>query len=92
MALVLAVMSLPAALMPVLGVVIAVVVLLVGLVALVRAVRVEDISWTYPAIAVVVAVLALGASTMVTNAAQDRIRDCGATTAEQAENCLRDNS
>lgn len=88
-ALVLGVLALPAALMPVLGIIIAVVVLVVGLIALVRAVRVPEISWTYPGIAVVVAVLALAAASLVTGAADDRIRDCGATTVDQANDCLQ---
>lgn len=86
----LGVMALPAALMPVLGIIIAVVVLIVGLVALVRAVRVPEISWTYPGIAVVIAVLALAAASLVTSAADDKIKDCGATTVDEADDCLRD--
>ncbi len=82
-------MALPAALMPVLGIVIAVVVLVVGLVAMVRAVRVPGISWTYPGIAVVVAVVALAAASLVTAAADDKIQKCGATTVDEANDCLR---
>lgn len=88
-ALLLGVLALPAALMPVLGVIVAVVVLVVALVALVRAVRRPDLSWTYPGIAVVVAILALGAASLVTNAANDRIRECGATTVDEANDCLQ---
>lgn len=89
-ALVLGVMALPAALMPVLGVIIAVVVLGVALVALIRAVRAPEISWTYPGIAVIVAVIALAAASLATNAADEKIRDCGATTVDEADDCLRD--
>lgn len=88
-ALILAVMALPAALMPVLGIIVAVVVLVVGLVALVRAVRVPEISWVYPGIAVVVAVVSLAAASLVTGAADERIKDCGATTVDEANDCLR---
>lgn len=85
-------MALPAALMPVLGIIVAVVVLVVGLVALVRAVRVPEISWTYPGIAVVVAVIALAAASLVTSAADDKIQECGATTVDEANDCLRNDN
>lgn len=88
-ALLLGVLALPAALMPVLGIVISVVVLFVALVALVRAVRMPEFSWVYPGIAVVIAVLALGTATLITNAANEKIQSCGATTVNEANDCLQ---
>jgi hypothetical protein len=88
-ALILSVLALPAALSPVLGIIVAVIVLIVGLVALIRAVRVPEIGAGQPGAAVVVAIVALVLASVVTNAADDKIQDCGSQTYEDARDCLQ---
>jgi hypothetical protein len=89
-ALVLAVLAIPAALFPWLGLVVAVIVLAVGLVALIRALRSPVITVGYPMTAVVIAIAAVALAGIVTNGTANQLEDCDAQTDEEVEQCLED--
>lgn len=91
-ALILSVLALPAAFSPVLGLIISVVVLVVALIALIRAVRVPEIGTGQPVVAVVVAAVGLLLASLVTGAADDRVRDCGSQTYDEARDCLQEDN
>lgn len=89
-ALLLAVLALPAALFPWIGLVVAVVVLVVSLVALIRAMRAQDIARGYPMAAVAVSIVAVALAGVVTNSTADVVRECGTADDEATRQCIED--
>jgi O-antigen ligase len=89
-ALVLAVLALPAALFPWVGLVIGVVVLLVALVALIVALRSAVLSRSYPMIAVALAIVAVALAGVVTNSTAQVLQDCESTSGDELRQCLED--
>lgn len=89
-ALVLAVLALPAALFPWVGLVIGVVVLLVALVSLIVALRSAVLSRSYPMIAVALAIVAVALAGVVTNSTAQVLEDCRSTSGDDIRQCLED--
>lgn len=88
MAIVLAVLALPAALFPWLGLIISVVVLAIALVALIVAVRSPHLGRGYPMAAVVVAIVAVALSGVVTNSTAQTLQDCSSNDADEVRACM----
>ena len=89
-ALLLAVLAVPAALFPWLGLVVAVVVLAVALVALIRTMRSSEISRGYPIAAVGVSIAAVALAGIITNGTANQIEECDPQDQAELEQCLED--
>lgn len=88
-ALVLAVLALPAALFPWLGLLVSMVVLVVGLIALILAMRSPNQGRAYPMIAVAVSIVAVALAGVVTNNTVQAMDDCGeAASNEELLDCM----
>lgn len=89
-AVVLAVLALPAALFPWLGLIISVVVLLVSLISLIVALRSAHRSRGYPMVAVAVSIVAVALAGVVTNSTAQSLEDCSSTSTDELRQCTED--
>ncbi|MEY8565341.1 hypothetical protein [Corynebacterium sp.] len=89
-AVVLAVLALPAALFPWVGLIVSVAVLLVALVALIVAVRSTSWSRSYPMIAVAVSIVAVALAGVVTNSTAQSLQDCSSNSGDEVRKCMEE--